>query len=147
MGCNMEEGLLQEYLEGLLGPLEEAIVEEHLKNCESCRREETSMKLLLWDLDSLKDMDFPIDAAEAGRKALNEFESSERLKARSTADIAKKQLEVIKTSGVFLNYVPGFKKGETLVKKGVKKMPSLILKGTRGAVSRTMRLMIARVRA
>lgn len=147
MNCNMEEGLLQEYLEGLLEPLEKAIVEEHLKNCESCRKKETSMKLLLWDLDSMKEIDFPKEAGEVGRKALAEFERSEKIKAPGTAAIARKQFEAIMISGSFLNYVPGFKKGKKLVKKGIKKMPSLILKGTRGAMSGTMRLMIARARA
>lgn len=147
MNCKMEDGLLQEHLEDLLGPIENAIVEEHLKNCESCRREETSMKLLLWELDSLKEVDFPSDAAEVGREALAEFERSEKLKPISPVTIVKKQFEAVMISGVFLNYVPGFKKGKRLVKKGIKKMPSLILKGTRSAVSGTMRLMIARARA
>lgn len=147
MNCSMKEELLQEYIEGNLNPAEEAIVEEHIKNCEGCKREVTSLKLLMWELDGLKDLDVPSDAAAAGRKAVDEFERSRKTKSQSTVSIVKKQMEVMKISGLFLDYVPGFKKGQKMLSKGIKRMPSVIIKGARGAVSGGMRLMNARAGA
>ncbi len=42
--------LVQEYIDGELGFIEQLILEKHLANCRACRRELNQMKLMDWDL-------------------------------------------------------------------------------------------------
>jgi anti-sigma factor RsiW len=52
--CKMETWLLEDYAEGLLDVAETTLLEAHLAGCEACRRELAHIKLLFWELESLR---------------------------------------------------------------------------------------------
>ena len=52
--CRMETWLLEDYAEGVLGVAETAILEAHLNVCVDCRRELSHIKLLFWELESMR---------------------------------------------------------------------------------------------
>lgn len=50
MEFTCDDALLQMYAEGQLGPVERAIMAEHIKTCSGCRARVAAYKGLLWDL-------------------------------------------------------------------------------------------------
>lgn len=52
--CKMETWLLEDYAEGLLDVAETTLLEAHLAGCEACRRELAHIKLLFWELESMR---------------------------------------------------------------------------------------------
>jgi len=71
----METWLLEDYTEGLLGVAETAILEAHLAVCEDCRRELTHIKLLFWEMESVRREPVPVPDALKGIESaiLNEW--------------------------------------------------------------------------
>lgn len=49
--CRIKPELLQEYLDGILDPLENIVLAEHLRTCEDCQKELNSLKVIDWDLN------------------------------------------------------------------------------------------------
>jgi len=58
--CKMETWLLEDFVEGLLGVAETAILEAHLANCEDCKRELAHIKLLFWEMESMRRDPIPV---------------------------------------------------------------------------------------
>lgn len=52
--CKMETWLLEDYAEGILGVAETTLLEAHLQVCADCRQELTRIKLLFWELESIR---------------------------------------------------------------------------------------------
>jgi anti-sigma factor RsiW len=64
--CKMETWLLEDYAEGLLGVAETTLLEAHLAVCEDCRRELSHIKLLFWELESMRREPIPVPEALDG---------------------------------------------------------------------------------
>ena len=64
--CRMETWLLEDYAEGVLGVAETAILEAHLNVCVDCRRELSHIKLLFWELESMRREPVEIPAGDQG---------------------------------------------------------------------------------
>lgn len=133
MSCEkVDAALLQDYLENTIDPLERIFIENHLTICKECRRELSELKLLFWDLDNKSnfEIEFPaeLDDMKAGliNKVLGKGPKS------STSKIIDMQVNNLKLSGNFLNYMPGAKQTPKVIKqasKGLaKKVKTLIAK-------------------
>jgi anti-sigma factor RsiW len=55
--------LLQQYIDRDLGALEAMILEEHLSDCQTCRRELNQLKLMDWDLQHQPVVELPSELA------------------------------------------------------------------------------------
>ena len=65
----METWLLEDYAEGLLDVAETTLLEAHLAVCPDCRRELSHIKLLFWELESLRREPVPVPDALKGAEA------------------------------------------------------------------------------
>jgi predicted anti-sigma-YlaC factor YlaD len=74
MECNIDKYLLYEYMDKTIDPLERIFLEQHLKTCTGCRKDLTQMKLLLWEMDEIKEseMEVPSDIYKTREAALSE---------------------------------------------------------------------------
>jgi hypothetical protein len=137
MDCKLDKFLLQDLLEGIIDPLEKLFVEEHLKTCKECRKELTELKLLFWDLanKSNYEIDFPAELDHIKDSLLERVAG----KASKTATeiVIDIQRQNARASGMFLDFVPGVKTSNKLVKEGVKAAPSAIGKLSKGLVKGT----------
>jgi len=70
MECKIIKDLLSEYLEGDLGDLQKAQVEEHLSVCKDCTAELESLKRLIKNLGSLKKVAAPPDLLDGIHRQL-----------------------------------------------------------------------------
>lgn len=125
----MQQELLQDYLEGIIDPVEKIFVESHLSICKQCRRELSELKLVFWELCNKDnyEVQYPreLDTMGAGMidKILNGKPRS------STRIVIDSQVDNIRMTGNFFKYVPGAKQTPQILKKaskglvkGVKKM-------------------------
>lgn len=142
MECNLDGALLQDLLEGTLDPLEKLIVEEHLKTCRKCRKEVNEWKLLFWDLNDKTNYELALPAGlnQIKNSLLGEFTAAPANKpAKSTtAKILGIGRQNARAVGMFLDYLPGIKTGNELVKKGVRAAPSAIGKASKALAKRRL---------
>ncbi|MCX7710394.1 MAG: zf-HC2 domain-containing protein [Clostridia bacterium] len=142
MNCNFKPDLLQDYLEGIIDPIERIFVEEHLKVCRECRKELSDMKLLFWELEGLKKsrVEVPAEVRKVRESALekvfNNCETSMNLKR-----LMELQRKNFSNAGLYLKFIPGVKTGEKYLKNGLKKAPSLALKLSGSALKGGFKLM------
>ncbi|CAA7601333.1 Putative zinc-finger [Acididesulfobacillus acetoxydans] len=137
MDCKLDKVLLQDLLEGTIDPVEKLFVEEHLKTCRECRQELTELKLLFWDLFDKSNYEVSLPSELDQIKDLILANAAEQ-PAKSTAEIiCDIQRQNIRASGMFLDYVPGLKTGNMLVKESVKAAPSAMLRISKGLVKAT----------
>ncbi len=67
----METWLLEDYAEGLLDTAETTLLEAHLAVCPDCRRELSHIKLLFWELESMRREPVPVpDALRRAESAM-----------------------------------------------------------------------------
>ena len=60
MLCSLDKDILQEKLEGSLGHVEDMLLTEHLKVCESCSKEYSQMALIFNEIDVINEsVDIP----------------------------------------------------------------------------------------
>lgn len=141
MNCVLDKFLLQDLLEGVIDPIEQLFVEEHLRICKECRKELTELKLLFWDLNDKSNYDITIPAELDYLK--------DTLLERAVGTVSKSPTKVIidiqrknvRALGMFLNHVPGVKASNELVKQGVKAAPSAIGKASKGLLKGTKYLL------
>lgn len=120
MSCSVEDYMLQEYLDGTLDPLTKIIIEEHLKTCQSCKREITELKLLMWELNSLPDPVAPSQVAYVRTKVLNQiFGKSAHIKPLREFLVLQKR--IFHQATFFVKYVPTAK----LIGNGLKRTPRI----------------------
>ncbi|MHB1654477.1 MAG: anti-sigma factor family protein [Desulfitobacteriaceae bacterium] len=137
MDCKLDKVLLQDLLEGMIDPVEKLFVEEHLKTCKGCRKELSELKLLFWDLNDKSNYDIDLPA-ELDQMKDSILESVAGKASKSATEIIFDiQRQNVRASGMFLNFVPGVKASNKLVKEGVKAAPSAIRKVSNGLVKGT----------
>lgn len=137
MNCKLDKVLLQDLLEGVIDPLEQLFVEEHLKSCKECRKELTELKLLFWDLNDKfnHDITLPTELDVLKDTILERVVGTvSKSPAEVIIDIQRKNISAL---GTFLNHVPGVKASNKLVKEGVKAVPFAIGKVSKGLVKGT----------
>lgn len=137
MSCKLDKVLLQDLLEGIIDPLEKLFVEEHLKTCKECRKELTELKLLFWDLNDKSNFEITLPA-EVDLLRDSILEKVVGKPSKSTTEIILDiQRQNVRASGIFLDYLPGVKTGNKLVKDGVKAAPAAIGKLSKGLIKGT----------
>lgn len=127
MECKIDKYLLYEYLDKTIDPLERIFLEQHIKECTHCRKDITQMKLLLWEMDEIKEseIEIPSDICKARDAALsNIFEESDS--KLTVKDVVSLPLEGLKLGGEILNCIPGVKSSNTLIKTGAKYSSKII---------------------
>ncbi|KUO65999.1 MAG: hypothetical protein APF84_00180 [Gracilibacter sp. BRH_c7a] len=137
MNCQLDVTLLQDLLEGVIDPVEKIFVEEHLKTCKQCRKELAELKLLFWDLNDKANYDISMPQ-ELDRIKYTLLEEFAPIPTKKTAEII---LDVhrnnTKSIGMFLDYIPGVKASNKLVKKGVRTAPTALGKVSKALVKST----------
>ena len=137
MDCKLDKVLLQDLLEGIIDPVEKLFVEEHLKTCKECRKELTELKLLFWDLNDKANYDISIPE-ELDQMKDSILESVAGKRSKSTTEIIFDiQRQNVRASGMFLDYVPGVKASNKLVKEGMKAGPLALRKVSIGLAKGT----------
>ena len=137
MNCKLDKVLLQDLLEGVIDPLEQVFVEEHLKSCKECRKELSELKLLFWDLNDKSNYDITLPAELDVLKDIileRVVGTVSKSPAKVVINIQRKNVSAL---GTFLNHVPGVKKSNRVVKEGLKAAPSAIGKVSKGLVRGT----------
>lgn len=118
MKCEGHTELLQEYIDHELNGLETLLLEDHLVNCSSCRRELNQLILVDWQLHRLNQrIDIPVaDLSLRRDAALAEF-----FKAGDSGDfkdLYNVQISALKKSVEFVNFLPGAKLSQKLSHAG-----------------------------
>lgn len=137
MSCKLDQLLLQDLLEGVIDPLEQLFVEEHLKVCKECRKELSELKLLFWDLNDKANYDITLPPELDVLKDPILERVVGTVSKSPTQLIIDIQRKNVKALGTFLNHVPGVKASNKLVKEGVKAAPFAIGKVSKGLLKGT----------
>jgi hypothetical protein len=124
MSCDkVDTSLLQDLLEETIDPLEKIFIENHLKICRQCRRELSELKLVFYDLDNKAnyETEIPSELDILGEDLIDTFLG----KSKSTSKkIIEMQVDNIKMTGKFIEFLPGAKQAPKALKqasKGLKK--------------------------
>lgn len=113
--CELQEDILQEYLDGELGKLESLVLEEHLRTCPDCRRELNRLKILDWDLRKLYKQDLPQPGELSGvlERALRQCcAAEESQEGISFRDVVALQVSTFNNAFQFLRMIPGLREKE-----------------------------------
>lgn len=100
--------LLHQYIDGDLDSLEALILEEHLADCQTCRRELNQLKLLDWDLQHQRVVELPAELAVMRAAAVKTCLADVRADQKS-APLAKTwhlQQHVLQHTFSFISYNP-----------------------------------------
>ncbi len=144
--CRFDRGLLQDYLDGAIEPIEKLFVEEHLKVCKKCKKELSELKLLFWDLEDLKkeETEIPPELPEMRKKVLDKlFENNE--KSMGVEEFFSLQRKIASNAGLYLKLMPGAGKGERLLKESVKKAPAAVARVSAGILKGGYKIMRMRL--
>ena len=120
MSCDkVDASLLQEYLESTIDPLEKIFVENHLKICKECRRELSELKLLFYDLDDKSNyvIEMPAELETMRDDIIDSFLGKRKSPSKK---IIEMQVENIKTTGKFIEFLPGAKQAPKVLKQASK---------------------------
>lgn len=95
--CKMETWLLEDYAEGLLGVAETTLLEAHLVVCEDCRRELSHIKLLFWEMESMRREPVPEPATLKGLESaiLDEWLSGKESWLQQTLFRGKRATKIV----------------------------------------------------
>jgi hypothetical protein len=115
MECKVDNDLLQGYLDNDLENIEMLIIQEHIKECKKCKTEITYLKLLMFEVSQIDDMDIDIP------------EEINLVREKVLYDIFNKKYEKKKASyiqgiKVFWKYIPG----KELVNNGFEKSTKIV---------------------
>lgn len=148
MACQFDEFLLHEYLDGTIGPLEKIFLEEHLQQCRACRKELTSLKLVMWELEGLADeVEVPADLEVLRDGVLDVLMADEQTKPFGLADFLAVQKNIWRQAGSFLDCVPGLKPGAELMGKGLENSRPLLGRALKGLLRGDGKLAVLRLKA
>lgn len=132
MSCDkIDDLLLQDYLDETIDPVEKIFVEKHLSICKECRRELTELKLLFWDLDNKSNyqIEYPEKLDTFGADLINDFlDEKTKIGVKKVVDM---QVNNMKMSGKFLEYIPGAKQTPKVIKKASKGLAKGVAKGVK----------------
>jgi hypothetical protein len=137
MNCKLDRVLLQDLLEDIIDPVEKLVVEEHLKTCKECRKELTELKLLFWDLNNKSNYEITLPAEVDEIKDAILERVAGNVSQSTTKIILNIQRKNVRAAGMFLDYVPGVKAGNKLVKDGMKAAPTVIGKVSKRLIKGT----------
>jgi hypothetical protein len=137
MNCKLDRVLLQDLLEDIIDPVEKLVVEEHLKICKECRKELTELKLLFWDLNNKSNYEITLPAEVDQIKDAILERAAGKVSQSTTKIILNIQRRNVRASGIFLDYVPGVKTGNKLIKNGMKAAPTVIGKVSKRLIKGT----------
>ncbi|TYQ16426.1 UNVERIFIED_CONTAM: putative zinc finger protein [Acetivibrio alkalicellulosi] len=141
MECKFNSYIIQEYLEGTIDDLEKVLFEEHMKECKKCRLELTHLKLLLFEIDHLKEIEvIPKDVEFIRNNVLDEIFNT-KSSGFEVKKFIKKQKETIALATNFMNYVPG----KTIAKKGIKGANSLLSSASKKGFKYGLKLIQERI--
>jgi len=135
--CKLDVTLLQDLLEGTIDPIEKIFVEEHLKTCRACRKNLAELKLLFWDLNDKTnyEVSLPPQLNQVKDSLLQQFASESGKNATEIVlDVHRRNT---KSARMFLDYLPGVKTSNELVKKGLRSTPSALEKVSKTLVKST----------
>ncbi|MEA1962072.1 MAG: zf-HC2 domain-containing protein [Bacillota bacterium] len=107
--CNIDDDLLQSYIDHDLNEVEKLLFEEHLKGCNDCRRKLNQLKLVDWELFHQPLIEVPEQLADIREKALNKcFEELEIEETNfGIRDVMSVQAATVKGAAQFVRYIPG----------------------------------------
>jgi hypothetical protein len=132
MSCDkMDALLLQDYLEETIDPLEKIFVESHLSICKECRRELTELKLMFWDLNNKSnyELEYPEELDNLRTNLIDNFLGEDT--RISVKKVVNMQVDTIKMSSKFLEYMPGAKQTPKVLKKASKGLAKGFAKGVK----------------
>lgn len=144
MPCNFNRTLLQDYLDRETGPLENLLLEEHLRTCPECRTEMEQLMVLFRGLETPSETALPEALAQRREDTINRWldgnfktpvgkEIGQRAKSGSDLKTAGANLSSvlsatwhgqeiwIKQAVSFVNYVPGAGAAARVTSKGIQK--------------------------
>lgn len=135
MMCQLDKNLLQEYIDGSIGPLEKLILTEHLNSCANCRQELNQLKIIDWDLSSIyaEEVGIPTELSSLRKNVLASCfkeEVSQNLNAQpmTTADIWQLQAATFNNSWKFLRLMPRLPRAEKTEVRKPRSKASLLRK-------------------
>ncbi len=146
MQCKFDADLLQEYIDATINPLEKLVLEEHLKDCRTCRKNLTELKLLFWELEDADQIDVPLEASHIHQRVASILDKDLETSRFVAKDFLNLQKKILDTSCKFTQFIPGFKSVTTQLEKSTKKAPSLLYKTLGTLVKSTRRLSVLRGR-
>jgi anti-sigma factor RsiW len=103
----MDTDILQEYIDDCLEDFEKLILQEHLKNCEMCRRELAQLKVLDWDLRHLP-IDIPQEFGRVRQASLHDLEPP-TISHQGIKGILALQRQIFAHSASFVHFMPSTK--------------------------------------
>jgi anti-sigma factor RsiW len=71
MLCDFDRNLLQDYLDRETGPLENLIIEEHLRSCPECQVELEHLMMLFWSLENQSETALPEELTQLREETIN----------------------------------------------------------------------------
>lgn len=140
MECKLDKSLLQDMVEGIIEPGEKILLEEHLKLCKQCRRELTELKLLFWDLNNKDNYEIDIPKELDLLKDVVIKKTVQKQSLTPAGVLMEQQINTMKSSSKFLEFVPGIKQGGKLIKEGAKATPTALTKASKGLVKGAKKL-------
>ncbi|HZJ57133.1 MAG TPA: hypothetical protein VFD89_02720 [Clostridia bacterium] len=143
MICCLDKDILQEKLDGSLGHVEDMLLSEHLRCCKSCSREYSQMSSVFDGIDAIKGpIDIPGGLFLIRNQVLNRIPELESSSTYSLGEFIRIQKTAVKSSGKFLEYVPGTK----YVEAGIKKAPKIFYRAFSFAMIRGIKFATGRSR-
>jgi len=122
MGCKVEDSLLQEYLDGMLDPLETLLLEEHVRICPECQVKLEQLKEVYGILASGEE-EYPLELELLHLQVLKKMEPAGGFGMKELAGLGRAIGEV---STRYLDFVPGCRKGQKLVRSLVRRAPGSV---------------------
>ncbi|KJS81665.1 MAG: hypothetical protein JM58_16455 [Peptococcaceae bacterium BICA1-8] len=109
--CRLNPEMLQLYIDSELNSLEKFLLEEHLKDCTSCRKELNRLKILDWDFNSMAEkIDIPAQLLSLRISTLDQHIKEAQEEAEPTfglKEVYELQYNTLKNTVNFIQYLPG----------------------------------------
>lgn len=134
MSCDkVDTSLLQDFLEKTIEPLEKIFVESHLNTCKQCRRELSELKLMFWELDNKGnyETEYPKELDTMGTNLIDTYLGKKS--KSSTRKVVDMQVNTLRMSHKFLEYIPG-----------AKQTPKILKKASRGLAKGVNKMLVAK---
>lgn len=131
--CDLDEKLLQEYIDLTLKRQESIILEEHLSICPECQAYLNGLKIMDWDLKRYldKDIEVPEELGQLRNMALDicfpEEDAKGEMHSLTVRDVFNLQVSTLNNSLMFINLLSGLRRSDkNSLNKKSKKNVSLL---------------------
>ena len=130
--CSLDRVLLEEYVDGMLNEIERLLVEEHIKSCDSCRKQLTEMKLLFWEIESISDrpIAFPDELGLLADKLMATVKTKPDTVFKKVSNVFATQKRVTLAALGFSKSLPLARETKTVVKKTLQTSSTLFARLT-----------------